>query len=149
MRGTRELQMNHPQQIFKQMQPMIRKTIKKNKIWKEKALRGSEIGTKKLISSPKIGNSTKKSFKSKGSEIYLHPEKYTDSITKQTLFSNSVKNSTRVSENYSNMNTSGVRKRIYVINSSRSMRRQNNYLHQNGNHRKVLNSLEKLPHLKM
>ncbi|CAI2364602.1 unnamed protein product [Moneuplotes crassus] len=101
---------------------------------------------KQLISSPKVTNSRRKTGK-RG--LYLNPEKLFNSKTRRTFGTSSMKDSTRVSETYSNIHTNDGRKRGFVASSTRNMKRSENCLYKNKSSSKNLVSLDKIPRLKI
>lgn len=131
------------------MHPLVQKNRKHLKRCKVRLSKESDIIPKKRIS-PHIHSSSKKSSKQRRIDNYIPDHRCYDSNAKRSLHSTSVKNSTRVSENYSNMNTSLGRKKKSGVNSSRSLKRRNHnqlYLHEAKTY--VQNSLEKLPALRI
>lgn len=131
------------------MHPLAQKNRKNLKRCKVRLSKESDIFPKKH-SNPHIHSLSKKSTKQRHIDNYIPDHKCYDSNARRTLHSTSVKNSTRVSENYSNMNTSLGRKKKSGVNSSRSLKRRNpNQLHLNAPKTYVQNSLEKLPALRI
>ena len=106
------------------MYPLICKN-KKNKQMKNKMRlsKCSNTFTKKNMVSPKPKTSNKKSSKMKKNDFLGFGNKCYESKSKRTLISTFVKNSTRFSENYSNINTSGGRNKKPAISSSRSLKK--------------------------
>lgn len=79
--------------------------------------------TKKNMVSPKPKASNKKPSKVKKNEFIGFGNNCYETKSKRTLISTFVKNSTRFSENYSNINTSGGRAKKTAISSSRSLKK--------------------------
>jgi hypothetical protein len=72
-----------------------------------------------------MDSSAKKTSKSKNRDFYCaKKEKYPDLQSKRILLTASIKNSTRFSENYSNINTSNLKKKV-AVSSSRNIHKQN------------------------
>jgi hypothetical protein len=105
------------------MYPLICKNKKVRPANKMRLSKCSNTFTKKNMVSPKPKISNKKSNKVKKNDLLEFGNKCYETKSKRTLISTFVKNSTRFSENYSNINTSGGRNKKPTISSSRSLKK--------------------------